>query len=130
MEGGLTGNQTRTEQQYRNVWACCLEGAHVLVLLLVNQQCVCVKKGFKCGLGCRCKNCGNIDSGTPGTQQQPTLTKIHEVEEEELLHESLLRKVHGDELVEDDDNDLLFFLMSQMHGWRKQSGWSSYTLYM
>ena len=73
----------------------------------VNRRCGCVKKGSKCGPGCRCKNCGNIDSHTPGTQQQSARSEMHEVEEEELLHESLLRDVHGDELVRDDDDDML-----------------------
>ena len=73
----------------------------------VNRQCGCVKKGSKCGPGCRCKNCGNIDSRTPGTQQQSARSEMHEVEEEGLLHESLLRDVHGDELVRDDDDDML-----------------------
>ncbi len=108
----MSGNQIRTEQQYRNVLACCLEAAHALVLLLVQPSGVgaCVMKGSKvCGPGCRCKNCGNIDSGsTPGTQQQPTLSELHEVKEEELLHESLLRDIRGDELVRDDDDMLVF----------------------
>ncbi len=40
---------------------------------------------------------------------------MHEVEEEELLHESLLRDVRGDELVGDGDDDMLvFFVMSRM----------------
>ncbi len=39
------------------------------------------------------------------TQQQPVVSEMHEVEEEELLHESLLRDVHGDQMVQDDDDD-------------------------
>ena len=76
----------------------------------VNRRCGCVKKGSKCGPGCRCKNCGNKGSGAPGTQQQPTVTEMHEVEEEELLHDSLLRDICGEELVRDyeDDNMLVF----------------------
>lgn len=35
--------------------------------------------------------------------QQPTLTEIQEVGEEELLHDSLLRAACGDEFVRDDD---------------------------
>ena len=52
-----------------------------------------MKKGVKCGPGCRGKNCSNsviAVATAPGTQQVNP-TELIEVEEEELLHDSVLR---------------------------------------
>ena len=59
----------------------------------------CVKKGNKCGPGCRCKNCSNTPSAT-GTQQQSSdaLVEI----EEELLHDNSLRRKYGEVCVSDE----------------------------
>ena len=54
-----------------------------------TQQCSCVKKGNKCGPGCRCSNAPSVTD----TQQQSSdeLVQI----EEELLHDDSLRKEYG-----------------------------------
>ena len=55
-----------------------------------TRHCSCVKKGCRCGPGCRCKNCSNTVANVPGTQQHNTV-ELLEVEQEELLHDELLR---------------------------------------
>ena len=66
-----------------------------------TRRCSCVKKGNKCGPGCRCKNCGNTPSGT-GTQQQSSDALV-EIEEEELLHDDSLRREYGEVCVSDEE---------------------------
>ena len=59
--------------------------------------------GVKCGPGCMCKNCSNsviAVASAPGTQ----LEELVEVEEEELLHDSMLRETHGEECVQGGDD--------------------------
>ena len=54
-----------------------------------THHCSCVKKGSRCSLGCRCKNCGNTVANAPGTQQHSPV-ELLEVEQVELLHDELL----------------------------------------
>ena len=49
-----------------------------------------MKKGKKCGPGCRPKNCTNATSAT-GTQQRSSDALV-EIEVEELLHDESLRR--------------------------------------
>ena len=56
----------------------------------------------RCGPGCRCKNCSNSVIAVitaPGTQQENP-TELVEVEEEELLHDSVLTNAYGLECME------------------------------
>ena len=70
-------------------------------------RCGCVKKGSKCGPGCRCKNCsntGNVVASAPGTQLHSPV-ELLEVEQEELLHDELLRREYGEECVRDESDE-------------------------
>ena len=70
-------------------------------------HCGCVKKGSKCGPGCRCKNCSNTINGivsAPGTQQH-NLVELLEVEQEELLHDDILRMEYGEECIEEENDE-------------------------
>ena len=66
-----------------------------------TRRCSCVKKGNKCGPGCRCKNCGNTPSAT-GTQQRSSNALV-EIEVEELLHDDSLRREYGEVYVSDEE---------------------------
>ena len=52
-----------------------------------TRQCSCVKKGNRCGPGCRC-------SSPTGTQQQSS-DELVEIQEEELLRDDSLRREYG-----------------------------------
>ena len=65
------------------------------------QRCSCVKKGNKCGPGCRCKDCSNSPSVTD-TQQQSS-DELEQIEEEELLHDDSQRKEYGEVCVSDEE---------------------------
>ena len=72
-----------------------------------TRRCGCVKKGSKCGPGCRCKNCSNtvnVVTSAPGTQQHNPV-ELLEVEQEELLHDDLLRMEYGEECVGEENDE-------------------------
>ena len=75
----------------------------------VLRRCGCVKKGLKCGAGCHCKNCGNIQSecvdGSPIRRQLPS-QECQVVEEEESMYDTQLREQGGDKLVHLDEEEL------------------------
>ena len=60
-----------------------------------------MKKGIKCGPGCRCTNCSNAVSAAR-TQQQ----SIIEIEQEELQHDDSLRRECGEEWVQEENEEL------------------------
>ena len=72
------------------------------VTACTSKRCGCVKKGLKCGAGCHCKNCGNIQSecvdGSPIRRQLPS-QECQVVEEEESMYDTQLREQGGDKLV-------------------------------
>ncbi len=71
-----------------------------------TRRCSCVKKGSRCGPGCRCKNCNNtvnVIASAPGTQHCPV--ELLEVEQEELLQDSLLRMEYDEEVVREEESD-------------------------
>ena len=77
-----------------------------------TRRCSCVKKCTKCGPGCRCKNCGNTTSH-PYAQhhlEEIVVEELLEVEQEELLHDEILREEYREGSVdcdsEEDNNDL------------------------
>ena len=81
-----------------------------------TRRCGCVKKGCKCGPGCRCKNCSNVPnlsntvtvetSVHGGTHvQQCSSIELLEVEQEELLHNELIRMEHMEEFIGDDNDN-------------------------
>ena len=70
-----------------------------------SRRCSCVKKGIKCGPGCRCRNCSNAVSAAASaarTQQQ----SIIEIEQEELQHDDSLRRECGEEWVQEENEDV------------------------
>ena len=70
-----------------------------------SRRCSCVKKGIKCGPGCRCRNCSNAVSAAASaawTQQQ----SIIEIEQEELQHDDSLRRECGEEWVPEENEEL------------------------
>ena len=70
-----------------------------------SRRCSCVKKGIKCGPGCRCRNCSNAVSAAASaarTQQQ----SIIEIEQEELQHDDSLRRECGEEWVQEENEEL------------------------
>ena len=72
-----------------------------------TRSCSCVKKGSRCGPGCRCKNCStsiNTVASIPGTQQHNPV-ELHDIEQEELLHDELLRMEYGEEVVVEGESD-------------------------
>ena len=80
-----------------------------------TRRCSCVKKGSRCGPGCRCKNCSNsinTVASIPGTQQHIPV-ELHEIEQEKLLHDELLRMGYGEEVVVEGN------LMKRTTIWRK-----------
>ena len=63
------------------------------------------RRGVDVVLGCRCKNCSNnAVANVPGTQQHSPV-EIHELEQEELLHDELLRMEYGEEVVMEEETD-------------------------
>ena len=80
--------------------------------------CSCVKKGCRCGPGCRCKNCSNnAVANVPGTQQHsPVEIHVHELEQEELLHDELLRMEYGEEVVVEEETDEDNFSLEEGEG--------------
>ena len=66
-----------------------------------TRRCGCVKKGNKCGPGCRCKNCSN--SPSPTSTQQQSSDELVEIEEEELVHDDSLRRECGEVCVGDEE---------------------------
>ena len=70
-------------------------------------HCSCVKKGSRCGPGCRCKNCSNsvnTVANIPGTQQHSQVG-LHEIEHEDLLHYELLKIEYGEEVIVEGEFD-------------------------
>ena len=89
-----------------------------------TRRCSCVKKGVKCGHGCRCKNCSNSVipvASAPGTQQESPIELV-EVEEEELLHDSVLRDAYGEECVQGGGGDDDEFFDSERAGSDDEEG--------
>ena len=99
-------NQTAVSEQVGLLFrgcSCCS------VTACSTRHCSCVKKGSKCGPGCRCKNCSNsvnsnFVASVPGTQQHSPV-ELLEVEQEELLQDELLRREYGEEWVMLEETD-------------------------
>ena len=70
-------------------------------------HCSCVKKGSRCGPGCRCKNCCNSINTVANTpsMQQHSQVGLHEIEHEDLLHYELLRMEYGEEVIVGGESD-------------------------
>ena len=67
-----------------------------------TRRCSCMKKGVKCGPGCRCRNCSNAPSAT--TSAAHLQVDVLELEEEELVQDDFLRRECGEELVIEDNS--------------------------
>ena len=94
----VIGSQWKTEAVRHQLGLLFQGCACSSVTACSTRRCSCVKKGNKCGPGCRCKNCGNTP-GVSGTQQQSS----DEIEEEELLHDDSLRREYGEVCVSDEE---------------------------
>ena len=68
------------------------------VTACVTRRCSCVKKGNKCGPGCRCSN----TPSPTGTEQQSS-DELVVIQEEELLHDDSLRREYGEVCVSDEE---------------------------
>ena len=62
----------------------------------------CMKKGVKCGPGCRCRNCSNAPSAT--TSAVHLQVDVLQLKEEELVQDDFLRRECGEELVIEDNS--------------------------
>ena len=70
-----------------------------------TRRCSCMKKGVKCGPGCRCRNCSNAPSAPSATTSAAHLqVDVLELEEEELVQDDFLRRECGEELVIEDNS--------------------------